>query len=396
MTSVVDRWHIHPEHRWLRGERADAAIEFDESQNLWNVYGYAECREMLNDYRTFSSGTARLLPVSVDASLMEGDLSQMDPPDHRKYRKLLTPAFAPARIAAMRPRIAALTDELLDAVTGKPDIELVADLAYPLPVIVVAELLGVPASDRDQFKVWADNVIESFSGFTSLDTEEGPEAIREGTERLQPLLAYLAGHIAERRRRPREDLMSLLATAEIDGERLTDNEAINIANIMLITGHITTSMVLGNTMLCLDANPEYGARVRAERSMIPGAIEEALRLLPPATVLTRATETDVEVGGQRIPKDQLMFLWLGAGNRDPLQFADPGRFDPTRDPNPHFGFGGGIHFCIGAGLARLEGRIALNALLDRFPALRTDPDNPPSFFDTPDMIGVNKLPLHTT
>lgn len=395
MTTVVDRWNIHPEHRWLRGERADPAIQFDETQNLWNVYGYAACREMLSDYRTFSSGTARLLPVSVDASLMEGDLSQMDPPDHRKYRKLLTPAFAPGRIAAMEPRIAAITDELLDAVTGKPDIDLVADLAYPLPVIVVAELLGVPASDRALFKGWADNVIESFSGFTSLDTEQGPEDIREGTQQLQPLLEYLGGHIAERRRRPREDLMTVLATAEIDGERLTDNEAVNIANIMLITGHITTSMVLGNTVLCLDAYPEQGRRVRAERSLVPGAIEDALRLLPPATVLTRATETEAEVCGLRIPKDQLMFLWLGAGNRDPLEFQDPDRFDPTRDPNPHFGFGGGIHFCIGAGLARLEGRIALNALLDRFPVLRTDPDTPPGFFDTPDMIGVNKLPLHT-
>ncbi|RFS84173.1 cytochrome P450 [Actinomadura spongiicola] len=396
MTTVVDRWDVHPEHRWLRGERAERAIVFDESDGLWNVYGYAECREMLGDHRTFSSGTARLLPVSVEASLIEGDLSQMDPPQHRKFRKLLTPAFSPKLIAAMEPRITAITEGLLDGVEGKPEIELVADLAYPLPVIVIAELLGVPASDRDMFKGWADNVIESFSGFSSLDTEQGAEDIREGTERLQPLLEYLAGHIAERRRHPREDLMTQLATAEIDGERLTDNEAVNIANIMLITGHITTSMVLGNTVLCLDAYPEQAERVRADRALVPGAIEEALRLLPPSTVLTRATETEAEIGGQRIPKDQLIFLWLGAGNRDPREFTDPGRYDPARDPNPHFGFGWGIHFCIGAGLARLEGRIALNALLDRFPALRTDPASPPGFFDTPDMIGVNRLPLRTT
>lgn len=396
MTTVVDRWNIHPDHPWLRGERAESTIRFDEAQGLWNVYGYAECREMLGDHRTFSSGTARLLPVSVEESLIEGDLSQMDPPKHLKYRKLLTPAFSPRLIAAMEPRIAAITGELLDAVDGKPDIEMVADLAYPLPVIVIAELLGVPASDRTMFREWADNVIESFSGFSSLDEEQGAEDIRAGTQRLQPLLEYLAGHLAERRRRPREDLLTTLATAEVDGERLTDNEAINIANIMLITGHITTSMVLGNTVLCLDAHPEQDERVRADRSLVPGAIEDALRLLPPSTVLTRATNAEAEVGGHRIPKDQLVFLWLGAGNRDPREFDDPGRFEPARDPNPHFGFGWGIHFCIGAGLARLEGRVALNALLDRYPVLRADPDDPPAFFDTPDMIGVSKLPLHTT
>ncbi|MFE2184740.1 cytochrome P450 [Streptomyces sp. NPDC059455] len=396
MTTVVDRWDIHPEHRWLRGERTERPVQYDESQKLWNVYGYDECREILSDHRTFSSGTARLLPVSVEDSLIEGDLSQMDQPEHRKFRKLLTPAFSPKLIEAMGPRITAVTNELLDAVEGKPVIELVADLAYPLPVIVIAELLGIPASDRDMFKGWADNVIESFSGFSSLDSEQGAEDIREGTERMRPLLDYLAGHLAERRKRPRGDLMSHLATAEIDGERLTDNEAVNLANIMLITGHITTSMVLGNTMLCLDAYPEQGERVRANRSLVPGAIEDALRLLPPSTVLTRATETEAEVAGQLIPKDQLVFLWLGAANRDPREFKDPGQYDPGRDPNPHFGFGWGIHFCIGAGLARLEGRIAMNALLDHFPVLRTDPGSPPGFFETPDMIGVKTLPLHTT
>ncbi|RFU38532.1 cytochrome P450 [Actinomadura logoneensis] len=395
MTDVVSRWNIHPEHRWLHGERPAEAVEFDAEQGLWNVWGHAECREMLGDHQVFSSHTARLLPVGVDDSLMEGDLSQLDPPRHLKFRKLLTPAFTPKAIAALEPRIEAITAELLDAIDGKPDIELVADLAYPLPVIVIAELLGVPPSDREMFRGWADNVIESFSGFSSLDEENGAADIAAGTERMQPLLAYLREHVEERRRHPREDLLTRLATAEVDGERLTDNEAVNVANIMLITGHITTSMILGNTLLCLDHDPEQAARVRADRSLVPGAMEEALRVLPPATVLTRATNTDAEVNGYRIPKDQLVFLWLGAANRDPAAFPDPGRFDPDRDPNPHFGFGWGIHFCIGAGLARLEGRIALNGLLDRFAELRADPDDPPGFFGTPDMIGVNRLPLHT-
>ncbi|MCP2339289.1 cytochrome P450 [Actinomadura rupiterrae] len=395
MTSVVHKWNVHPDHGWLRGKRPDAPVQFDEEQGLWNVYGHAECRRMLNDHETFSSNTARLLPVTVEAALLEGDLSQMDPPAHRDYRRLLSPAFTPRRLAALEERVAALTGELLDAMDGRSEIEAVADLAYPLPVIVIAELLGVPPSDREMFRGWADDVIESFSGFSALDEEEGGNDIREGTERMRPLLSYLAGHLAERRRHPREDLLTELALAEAGGRRLTDNEAVNIANILLITGHITTSMILGNTVLCLDADPEQAARVRADRSLVPGAVEEALRVLPPAAVLTRATNADCEIAGQRIPKDQLVFLWLGAANRDPSVFAAPEVFDPGRDPNPHFGFGGGIHFCIGAGLARIEARYALNGLLDRFPALRAVPDDPPVFFETPDMVGVRKLPLHT-
>lgn len=396
MTSVVDRWNIHPEHRWLRGERPASPIEFDAEQGFWNVYGYPEALAMLNNHSAFSSDLARLMPIEVDNSLLEGDMSQMDPPIHRKFRNLVSHAFTPRLVAAMEARVVEITDELIDEMDGKDRIELTSELAYPLPVIVIAELLGVPASDRIMFKEWADDIIEGFSGFSFLDdSEQGERNIKEATERLKPLLDYMAGHVTERRRRPQDDLLSHLALAEVDGERLTDNEIVNVANILLVTGHITTTMLLGNTMLCLDAYPDQAERVRADRSLVPGAIEEALRLLSPSGALSRGTTVDVEMAGQLIPKDQIIMLWLGAGNRDPRQFADPEAYRPDRDPNPHFGFGRGIHFCIGAGLARLEGRIALNRLLDRFPVLRTDAATPPTFFPTPDMIGVNTLPLYT-
>ncbi|MFP3987278.1 cytochrome P450 [Streptomyces sp. E11-3] len=397
MTTVVDRWNIHPDHRWLRGQRPASPVEFDESQGLWNVYGYPETLEILSTPETFSSNTARLMPVSVDPSLSEGDMSQMDPPRHRTFRSLVSRAFTPRLIAGLEPRITEVVDGLIEEMDGKAELELVADLAYPLPVIVIAELLGVPASDRDLFKKWADDIIEGFSGASFLDgSEQGEQDLRDATERLKPLLDYLAGHVADRRRNPKDDLLTHLALAEADGERLTDNEVVNVANILLVTGHITTTMLLGNTMLCLDAYPDQFARVREDRSLVPGAIEEALRMLPPSAALARGTTQDVRIAGQHIPKDQLVFLWLGAANRDPRQFTDPEVYDCARTPNPHFGFGRGIHYCIGAALSQLEGRIALNKLLDRFPVLRTDPDKPPGFFPTADMIGINSLPMHTS
>lgn len=395
MTTVVDRWNIHPEYSWLRGVRPDSPVTFDAEQSLWNVHGHPECHAILSDHSRFSNSVAHLLKVEVDPALVEGDLSQMDPPRHRLIRNLLSPYFTPKLVAAMEPRVAEITEELLAAVEGRSSIEAVADLAYPLPVIVIAELLGVPAEDRAMFKGWADNIIESFSGFSFLDGEQGEKDIQEGTERLQPLLRYLREHLDERRRRPREDLLTHLATARVEGERLTENEAVNIAMIMLVTGHITTSMTLGNTLLCLDGHPDEAARVRADRSLVPGAVEEGLRLLSPSTVLVRGTTADVEIAGVTIPADQLVFLWLAAANRDPRVFDDPGGFRPDRDPNPHFGFGRGIHYCLGAGLARLEARVALNGLLDRFPVLAADPDDPPRFFDTQDMIGTCRLPLLT-
>ena len=396
MTTVVDRWNIHPEHRWLRGERPDTPVVYDEEQKLWNVYGHPEIAEMLGDHARFSSNTTRLLPVEVDPKLVEGDMTQMDPPLHRKFRQLVSRAFTPKAVARLEPRVVEITEDLLRQVEGRDRIELVTDLAYTLPVIVIAELLGVPPSDRELFKGWAEKIIESFSGFSFLDdSAEGRQNLDNAAEVVRPLFDYLAEHLDDRRTNPREDLLTELATAGVDGERLTRNEAVNVANIILVTGHITTTMLLGNTLLCLDANPDQAKRVRADRSLVPGAIEEALRVLPPSTVLTRGTPVDVEIGGASIPKDQLLLLWLGAANRDPRTFSDPAAYVPDRDPNPHFGFGRGIHFCVGAGLTRLEGRVALNALLDRFPVLETDPADPPTFVPTSEMIGIKSLPLRT-
>ncbi|MER7498782.1 cytochrome P450 [Nonomuraea pusilla] len=398
MTSIVERYHIPEQLFWLRGGRSGPPVEFDAGTGIWNVYGYPELHEVLGDPATFSSDTMRVLPEdlmpdSEDFSLA-GFITQIDPPEHGKLRKLVSSAFTRKVVADLEPRIAQLTHELLDGARERGRLELVADLAYPLPVTVIAELLGVPGGDRVLFKQWADAMFERDTKISlSKTAAEQQLDARDALKAWKEMSGYLAGHAAERRRRPRADLLTRLVEAEVDGERLPDDQVVNFAIVLLLAGHVTTTMLLGNTVLCLDAFPELQDRVRADRASVPAVIEESLRFLTPFAALSRATTREVELGGVTIPADRLLMVWLGAANRDPRQFADPDVFDPGRDPNPHLAFGRGIHFCLGAPLARLEGRVALNILLDRFDRLRTDPDDPVEFIPAPTMTGVRRLPL---
>ncbi|GAA3221667.1 cytochrome P450 [Nonomuraea helvata] len=396
MTDIVKRYNIPEQLFWLHGPRSGPPVEYDAATGMWNVYGYPELHEVLSDPATFSSDTMRVVPEALkpkDFSL-KGFITQIDPPEHGKLRKLVSSAFTRKVVADLEPRIAALTHELLDAAQDRGRLELVTDLAYPLPVIVIAELLGVPSSDRALFKQWADGL---FQRDTKVSLAEPAEDQRVNVETsLKPwreMSDYLAGHAAERRKQPRADLLTKLVEAEVDGERLPDDQVVNFAIILLLAGHITTTMLLGNTVLCLDAYPEQQDKVRADRSSIPDVIEESLRLFTPFAALGRSTTREVELGGVTIPADQMVMTWVGVANRDPRQFPDPDVFNPDRDPNPHLAFGRGIHFCLGAPLARLEGRVALNILLDRLNPLRTDPDDPVEFMPTPTMTGVRRLPL---
>ena len=406
MNIPTDHTDTNPRHFWLSGEQPERVIEFDEEIGAWQVYGHAETLRILSDPKTYSSDMMSLFAETgmVDVAetgltvedMMAGNLVQMDPPDHRKLRSLVSSAFTPKVVADLEPRIAELTHQLL-AQTGSGEIELVRDLAYPLPVTVIADLLGVPASDHDKFREWAKAMGENKNEI-SLNgmTDEQKRDMAEQFDGARKMAEYIAGHAAERRRQPREDLLTKLVEAEVDGERLSDTEVTNFASLLLLAGHITTTLLIGNTTLCLDANPAAAERVRADRALVPTAIEESLRLLTPFALLARRTTTDVTVAGQHVPANQALMLWVGAANRDAGVFTDPNTFDPARDPNPHIAFGRGVHFCLGAPLARLEGRIVLNILLDRYRELRTDPANPPTFLRAWDMTGVSTLPLVVT
>lgn len=398
MADIVERYNIPKQHFWLHGPRSGQPVEYDADTGMWNVYGYPELQEVLGDPATFSSDTMRVIPKGLmpdsEEFSMEGFITQIDPPEHGKLRKLVSSAFTRKVVADLEPRIAALTHELLDAAQERGQLELVTDLAYPLPVIVIAELLGVPSSDRALFKQWADALFQRDAKISlAKPTEEQHADIQASLRPWHEMSAYLAGHAAERKRQPRADLLTRLVEAEVDGERLPDIQVVNFAIILLLAGHITTTMLLGNTVLCLDAFPEQQEKVRAERASIPAVIEESLRFFTPFAALGRSTTREAELGGVTIPADQLIMAWPGPANRDPRQFPNPDVFDPGRDPNPHLAFGRGIHFCLGAPLARLEGRVALNILLDRFNPLRTDPNDPVDFMPTPTMTGVRRLPL---
>ncbi|MEA5366157.1 cytochrome P450 [Amycolatopsis sp., V23-08] len=403
-TTLADTWGLHESQFWLRGRQPAERVQHAADLGFWNVYGHPEAEEILRDPATYSSDTTRLVPKEmmedqdIDLEAMSaGNLLQLDPPLHNKMRKLVSRAFTPKVVADLEPRIAAVTNEMLDAAdTSDGRLELVEDLAYPLPVIVIAELLGVPASDRYLFKGWVDKLFSSSEQFSLKEQSEvRQESVKNSLDGQKALIEYLGGHVDERRKQPREDLLTKLVEAELDGEKLTRNEVVNFANVLLLAGHITTTMLLGNAVLCLDTHPEWDERARADRSLVPPVIEESLRYLSPFAAVARTTNREVELGGTTIPADQMLMVWVAAANRDERVFPDPDTFDASRDPNPHLALGRGIHFCIGAPLARLEGRVALNILFDRYPALRTIPGEAPKFQVNPNMTGVRELPLTT-
>jgi cytochrome P450 len=392
--TVTERWNTHPQQFWLREEPPPEPVRFDADAGIWHVYGYREAHHVLADPATFSSHTGRLVPEAEEFS--EGSLTQLDPPRHTQLRKLVNQAFTPRVVAGLEPRIRAIATELLDAADTER-MELVADLAYPLPVTVIAELLGVPARDRELFHRWVDDMFRQSNDFSLRErTEAQQREFEKSLGAIREMSAYVADHAARRRRASRDDLLTRLVEAEVDGVRLTDREVVNFANLLLVAGHITTTMLLGNTVMCLDAHPPERARVEADRSLVPAAIEESLRLLTPFPVLGRVTTRETELAGRSIGPEELLMVWVAAANRDPTQFVRPQEFDLDRDPNPHVAFGRGIHFCIGAPLARLEGRVAMNLLLDRYPRLRCDPEDPPVFLPTPNMVGARRVPLLLT
>jgi cytochrome P450 len=331
----------------------------------WILTRYADCQGVLADPRCSSNPAHESRPSEGSPARQAGSnlLLFLDPPDHTRLRRLVSKAFTPRRVEELRPRIAELVDALLDEVDGEPTFNLLEALAFPLPVIVICELMGVPAEDRDSLKEW------STAASRLLDPDVEGETLELGLLAGMGLAGYFDALFEERRRQPQDDLVSGLVAAEEEGDRLSADELRSITVLLFIAGHETTMNLIGNGTYALLQHPDQLALVRDDLEMARSAIEELLRYDGPVHVTARVPTEDIDIGGTPIAAGDRMVVALGAANRDPAQYPDPDRLDVTREDNRHLTFSHGIHFCLGASLARVEGQVAIPRLLQRFPDL---------------------------
>jgi cytochrome P450 len=326
--------------------------------DAWAIFDYQGVKQVMNDHETFSSQ----VPAPRNWFLFQ------DPPAHSKLRALVSKAFTPGSIANLEPRLRSLSRGLLDKQSSRREMDLAADFSVPLPMMVIAEMIGFPAADWPMLNRWS-LVILQLSHTRSGDVKSA-NALADFAAITSEMAAYLASLTSARRSDPRDDLLTRLVEASVDGERLSPEEILGFVQLLILAGQETTTNLINNAVLCFLEHPEQLARVREDLALLPSAIEEVLRYRSPFLWMMRTPRREVELQGQRIPPGALILAMVASANRDPLQFNAPDTFNITRNPNPHLAFGHGIHFCIGAALARMETRIALTDILQRFPDLR--------------------------
>ncbi|MBK1786231.1 cytochrome P450 family protein [Prauserella cavernicola] len=358
----------HTIARMLREEGPVRPVHSRSGLPAWIVTGYAEAKALLSDPRLHKDASTRPelfanlraasgAQASPSTLLLSEHLLNSDPPDHTRLRRLVTKAFTAGTVARLRPRIEQIADELLDDLAGRDEADLLEAYAFPLPVTVICELLGVPAEDREKFRAWS----------ASLITASGPQ---EAGTASKELAEYLTALLDRKRATPGEDLLSDLVHVSDEGDQLSEAELVSMAFLLLVAGHETTVSLIANGVLALLRAPDQLDALRADPSLLPGAVEEFLRFDGPINIATlRFTSEPVGVGDVEIPENALVFVSLLAANRDEKRFPEPERLDLTRQTGGHLAFGHGIHYCVGAPLARLEGEIAIGRLLDRFPGL---------------------------
>ena len=337
---------------------------------LYIVPHYADCVAMLRDPRASndqrnSDDFAQMMEqgaVDADAQMLERrPFLFMDPPDHTRLRGLVNKAFTPAVIEGLRPRVQRIVDDLVARAIERGSMDVIPDLAYPLPVRVISEMLGVPPEDNARFSTWSRELARSLDPDFVVPQDE----LERRNRAIEEFTDYFRELIAVRRREPKDDLISGLIAAEDDGQKLSENELLSTCILLLVAGHETTVNLIGNGVQALMQHPDALRRLREDPSLIRGAVEEMLRFDPPVQLTGRIAMEDIRLPNGTVPKGKQAILLLGAANHDPDQFPDPERFDITRADNRHIAFGMGIHFCLGAPLARVEGQIAIGTLMAR-------------------------------
>jgi cytochrome P450 len=392
--------------------RHNNPIAYDDRNNIWGVFRYYDVQFILGDYMHFSSAVPPTKVNDLSKEVNEEEDQKMpfsrpsllksDPPYHRTLTAVVASAFTPMTISKLEPRIESITHDLLNQVIEKGNMDLINDLAYPLPVTVIAELLGVPLQDRDTFRTWADKLVSSAG--SQLNAEEHGSA-KNLISIQREMDDYFNAIIDKRRITSQTDLISNLIKAEADGHHLSREEILAFCTLLLLAGHVTTVNLIGNTILSLLQNPQEFKKLKEDRtslsSLIPSTIEETLRYRSPVQAVFRMTTQEITIGGaQKIPSGQGIVVWLGSANHDESVFPDPEKFDISRIPHAHYhvGFGHGIHFCLGAPLARLEARVALKIILERLQNLELDDSNIEAIKPLHSLFfhGVSQLPLRFT
>lgn len=368
--------------------RADAPVHWNESQHVWTLATFDDANAALRDARVFSSAIHGGSGTALDTTAW---FVFHDPPEHTRLRGLVTAAFTPTVVERLRPAIQAIVDRLLDRLDDAGGGDLMADLAFPLPAMVIAELLGVPTDDIDRFKQWSADL--AALGSTVKAAPDRAERLARARASSAALNDYFRPVVRRRTAAPGDDLVSRLAQARPGGQPLDEAELVQTCTFLLFTGHETTTNLIGNGTLALLRHPDVLATLRAgDETSVTATVEELLRFDSPVQVRVRLLTEDVELRGHRLRAGERVWILLGAANRDPARFVEPDRLWPARPDNRHLSFGFGIHFCVGAALARLEGALAIGTLVRRFPRLALG-DGALVFRPNTTMRGLATLPV---
>lgn len=356
---------------WYAEMRQEVPVHFDEQRETWDVFRYEDVNRVLGDHEAFTANRSLADTESPSNAEDDGAILQTmistDPPEHNRLRGFVNERFQPGTLREYQPRIEELTEDLLDDVADKKRFDFVEAFSIPLPVTVIAELLGIPAERRDQFKDWSDALVARPED----DSKESIQRVRQQRQRAQEEMGkYFAKLLAERQAGEGSDLITLAATTE----ELTRREQVGFCMLLLLAGNITTTNLLTNAIWCFEEQGTTEA-IRTGDVDHEKAIEEVLRYRSPIQSLKRIAVEDVELNDQQIQAGEVVTLWLGSANRDPEIFDAPEEFRPERSPNRHMAFGKGIHYCLGAPLARIEANVAVRKLLDRFEQLDADLSN---------------------